>query len=73
MEDFNFVLMEVKAELTKRGMQHSSLVFNMLADRYRPSFKLASKDEQEQLLQKLNDYQSKSGLNMGFDWKASLS
>ncbi|HID0997807.1 TPA: hypothetical protein ACXDE7_000484 [Enterobacter roggenkampii] len=73
MENFDAVLREVKAELTKRGMQHSSLVFNKLAERYKPSFKAASKAEQEEILQRLKDYQKTSGLNIRFDWEASLS
>ena len=73
MENFDVVLREVKAELTKRGMQHSSLVFNKLAERYKPSFKVASKAEQEEILQKLKGYQATSGLNISFDWESSLS
>lgn len=73
MEDFDAVLKEVKAELSKRGMQHSSLVFNKLAERYKPSFKVASEDEREEILQKLKAYQTRSGFNISFDWELSLS
>lgn len=73
MEDFDSVLRDVKAELTKRGMQHSSLVFNKLAERYKPSFQAASEAEKEKIIHELKDYQSRSGLNIGFDWYAALS
>ena len=73
MEDFDTVLKEVKAELSKRGMQHSSLVLNKLAERYKPSFKVASEDEQEEILQKLKAYQTRSSFNISFDWELSLS
>ncbi|HBT9662053.1 TPA: hypothetical protein MCN56_004032 [Klebsiella pneumoniae] len=73
MEDFDAVLKEVKAELTKRGMQNSSLVFNKLAERYKPSFKVASKTEQAEILRVLRDYQSRSGFKISFDWESLLS
>ncbi|HAU5705259.1 hypothetical protein ACB303_24480 [Citrobacter farmeri] len=73
MENFDVVLREVKAELAKRGMQNSSLVFNKLAERYKPSFKVASKTEQDEILRVLKDYQSRSGFSISFDWESSLS
>ncbi|HFQ8925008.1 TPA: hypothetical protein ACHTJK_000746 [Citrobacter freundii] len=73
MENFDVVLREVKAELAKRGMHNSSLVFNKLAERYKPSFKVASKNEQDEILRVLKDYQSRSGFSISFDWESSLS
>lgn len=73
MRSFHHLVAEIKAELTLRGMQHSSLVFNRLAEEYSSYYQTLDSEKKEELLIMLRAFEKNEGLQIKFDWEYALS
>ncbi|MBU9837374.1 hypothetical protein J1786_21495 [Rahnella sp. L72c] len=72
MDNFEETVRKIKAEVAERGIMHSSLIYNKLADHYRPYYKEFSQSEKERLLLMLRRTEKEVGLTKPFDWEDAL-
>lgn len=73
MKSFEHLVEEIKAELALRGLEHSSLIFNRLAEEYAPYYQTFESDKKENLLMRLRGLERSLGLQNKFDWEHALS
>jgi len=73
MHSFDHLVTEIKEELRMRGLEHSSLIFNKLAEQYAPYYQSFEPEKKEALLIKLRALEKRLGLSNPFDWESALS
>lgn len=73
MHSFDHLVAEIKAELHLRGLEHSSLIFNKIAEQYAPYYQSFEPEKKKALLIRLRALEKEVGLHKKFDWESSLS
>lgn len=72
MDEFDTVVSKIRYELACRGMEHSSLLYDRIAQAFTSRYYTCNGDQKELLLTRLKQLEKTIGPLKPFDWEGAF-